>query len=135
MLAEQQLPDMPDLISELNKRWIDFFGAIFPGLIYGSEKHHTGAIIRALPVIKKPILIEGISRNEMGIESLLQPFRHLSNKSATALIVLDSLSSNISSFLSSIFNILADSVEYIGCGAGFPGYGITTLYFHSRRCF
>ena len=127
MLAEQQLPDITHLISELNTKKIDFFGAIFPGLIYGSEKYHTGAIIHALPVIQQPVLIQDISESEKDIESLLKPFKYLSKKSATAFIILDGLSSNTSSFLSSIFNLLADSVEYLGCGAGF-------LDLESRPC-
>ncbi|WP_406657218.1 FIST C-terminal domain-containing protein [Methanolobus sp. ZRKC2] len=127
MLAEQQLPNISDLIHELNKREIDFFGAIFPGLIYNTEKYQTGAIIRSLPIIQKPILIQDISGCEKNIEILLEPFKYLGKKSATAFIILDCLSSNISRFLSSTFSLLADSVEYVGCGAGF-------LDMESRPC-
>lgn len=119
MLAEQQLPNISDLIFELNKKGIDFFGGIFPGLIYGTEKYYTGAIIRALPVIQRPVLMQGISGSEKDMQSLLESFKYLSGKNATAFIISDFHSSNIPAFLSSIFSMLADSVEYIGCGAGF----------------
>ena len=119
MLAEQQLPSISNLIFELNSREIDFVGGIFPGLIYGSEKHCTGAIVRALPVIQRPVLVQDVSECGKNFECLFDPFRSLSKKSATAFIILDGVSSNIASFLSPMFNLLADSVEYIGCGAGF----------------
>ncbi len=119
LLAEQELPDITHLISELNKREIDFFGAIFPGLIYGAEKYHTGAIIHFLPVIQRPILIRNISEASTNMENLMQSFKFLSKTNTTALIIIDCMSSSISSFLSSIYNLFADSVEYLGCGAGF----------------
>lgn len=130
MLSEHQFPDIPHLISELNNRKIEFFGAIFPGLIYGSEKYDSGAIIQFLPVIQRPILINGISESQKDLEKLLYPFRFICNKNAAAFIIVDGASSNISSFLSSLFSLFADSVEYLGCGAGFvdmkPGPSIFT---------
>lgn len=119
MLADQELPDIKHLISELNKREIDFFGAIFPGLICGCEKYHTGAIIHVLPVIHRPILIQGISGSFKHMESMIQSFKSLNEKNATVFIIVDGISSNVSSLLSSLFNLFADSVKYLGCGAGF----------------
>ncbi|WP_292352872.1 hypothetical protein [Methanomethylovorans sp. PtaU1.Bin093] len=40
-LSEQQLPYITHLTSELKKKEMDFFGAIFPGLIYCAEQYHT----------------------------------------------------------------------------------------------
>ncbi|WP_292470584.1 FIST C-terminal domain-containing protein [Methanolobus sp.] len=127
MLAEQELPDIAYLISELNKRKIHFIGAIFPGLIYGPKKCNKGAIIFTLPAMQKPILIQDISNSPHELEKMIQPFRSIKKKSSTAFIIVDSQSSNISSFLSSFFNLFADSIEYIGCGAGF-------LDVSSRKC-
>ena len=107
MLAEQELPDITHLISELNDRGIDFLGAIFPGLIHGSEKYHTGAIIQSLPAIQQPLLIQNISESSDELEKIVQPFRSLKEKSSTAFIIADSMSANISYFLSSFFNLFA----------------------------
>jgi len=71
LLAEQQLPDITHLTSELKKREIDFFGGIFPRLIYGADKYHTGAIIHILPLIQRPILIQNIIELANGITSSL----------------------------------------------------------------
>jgi hypothetical protein len=125
--AEQELPDIPLLISELNKRNIDFFGAIFPGIIYDSKRYYTGAIINTIPVIKKPILIRNVSKLSDKLEKQVHPFRNFENKSSTAIIIVDTMANNVSSFLYSFFNLFADSIEYLGCGAGFlDGY--------SRKC-
>lgn len=119
LFAEHELPDIPLLISELNKRKIDFQGAIFPGIIHGSERYYSGAIVNTLPVVEKPVLIKDISRLPDELEELAHPFRTLEDKDLTAFIIVDHISPNIPSFLSSLFNLFADSVEYLGCGAGF----------------
>lgn len=127
MLAEQELPDITHLLSELNKKKIDFIGALFPGLIYGPKKYKSGAIIYPLPVMQRPILIQDLSKSNLELEKMIQQFKPDKKKSATAFIVVDCQSSNISSFLSSFFNLFANSIEYMGCGAGF-------LDVSSRKC-
>lgn len=127
LLAEQQLPDITHLTSELKKKEIDFFGAIFPGLIYGADKYHTGAIIHILPLIQRPILIQNISELSKDItSSLISIDRSYKNK-PTAFIIVDGLSPKVFSFLSSVFNVFADSVNYFGGGAG-------TLSFKEQPC-
>ncbi|MEZ5336043.1 MAG: FIST N-terminal domain-containing protein [Methanolobus sp.] len=119
MLAENQHPDIHKLIAELNKLEIDFFGGIFPGIIHGSQKYDSGALIHILPVTQKPMLFQDIHNSRDELEKSLPLFKSLHKKNATALIIVDGMSSNISAFLSSIFNLFADSVKYIGSGAGF----------------
>ena len=38
MFAENDIPDIEELIRALNNRNINFFGGIFPGIIYGEKK-------------------------------------------------------------------------------------------------
>ncbi|WP_321417111.1 FIST N-terminal domain-containing protein [uncultured Methanomethylovorans sp.] len=127
LLAEQKLPDITHLISELNKKKIDFFGAIFPGLIYGAEKYHTGAIIHVLPVIQKPILVQNLSEPTKDLKSCFTAVNQSHKNKPTAFIIVDGLSQKIFSFLSSIYNVFADSVHYLGGGAG-------TLTFKEQPC-
>lgn len=127
LLAEQQLPDITHLISELNKKKIDFFGAIFPGLICGAEKYHTGAIIHILPVIQKPILIQNLSESPKDLTSCYTAVNQSYKNKPTAFIIVDGLSPKIFSFLSSVYNVFADSVHYLGGGAG-------TLTFKEQPC-
>ncbi|WP_340817904.1 FIST C-terminal domain-containing protein [Methanolobus sp. WCC4] len=119
MLSEHQIPDIETLISELNERNIEFVGGIFPGLLHGSEKHDTGAIIKILPVMQPPILVHDNGRSLKDMEELLKPLRSVCDKSTTAFIIVNGASPKTSSLLSSLFSLFADSIEYIGCGAGF----------------
>ncbi|WP_340817967.1 FIST C-terminal domain-containing protein [Methanolobus sp. WCC4] len=135
LFAEQELPDIPLLISELNKRKIDFFGAVFPGIIHGSERHHSGAIINTLPIIEKPFLIKDISRLPAEFEELAYSFRTLDGKKLTTFIIVDYTASKIPEFLSSLFNMFADSIEYLGCGAGSLEGGSTGPMFTPQGIF
>ncbi len=119
LLSQNQLPNIDSLISELNTIKINFIGGIFPGLIYDSKVYHTGAIILIMPTIQPPVLIKSISKSPNDLENLIDSFEPMSRDNTTAFIIVDCMSSNISSFLSSLYNRLADSVKYIGCGAGF----------------
>ncbi|WP_394697710.1 FIST signal transduction protein [uncultured Methanomethylovorans sp.] len=119
LLSQNQLPNIDSLISELNRMKINFIGGIFPGLIYDSKVCHTGAIILIMPTMQPPVLIKNISKSPNDLENLIDSFKPMSRDNTTAFIIVDCMSSNISTFLSSLYNLLADSVEYIGCGAGF----------------
>ncbi|MBP1910217.1 FIST signal transduction protein [Methanolobus bombayensis] len=119
MLAERNLPDINNLISELNNMKIDFFGAVFPGLIYDSDKYDSGTIAHVLPTVQKPILIKGIKEPRKKLENTIAAFSSPFNKDTTAFIVVDGMTSNISPLLTSMYNLFADSIEYLGCGAGF----------------
>nr|WP_321498029.1 FIST C-terminal domain-containing protein [uncultured Methanolobus sp.] len=118
MLAEKDLPDINTLIAELNKMKIDFFGAIFPGIIHNTDSYNTGIIIHVLPAFHKPILIEGLKDPRKKLEQKTAPFRSLCKKGTTAFIIVDGMS-NVSPLLTSVYNLFADSIEYLGCGAGF----------------
>jgi hypothetical protein len=127
MLADKHLPDVDSLIKELNHRKIDFFGAIFPGLIYGSEKFHSGAIVQSLPVKQRPVLVRSISNPINCLEDQLMPGIRSYEDSPTAFIIVDGLSHTIVPFLSSVFNMFAGSINYLGGGAG-------SLSFEEQPC-
>lgn len=135
LLAGQEPPEVLHLISELNKKKIDFFGGIFPGLIYGAEKYHTGAIIHALPVIQRPILIQNISESSKDLSSYYTPLDKSYKNKPTAFIIADGLSPKIYSFLSSVYNVYADSVHYFGGGAGTPSFKEQPCIFNSDGFF
>jgi hypothetical protein len=119
MLAERNLPDVDKLISELNRKKIDFFGAIFPGIIYGSDKYDTGTIVHKLPAVQKPILIKEIKEAREILEQNTATIRSTFKRKITAFIIVDGMAADISPPLTSLYNLFADSIDYLGCGAGF----------------
>ncbi len=109
--------DINKLIEELNQQGYNFFGGIFPAIVYGSEMSKQGAVIHKLPVVKKPFLIKGLENETIDL-SAIEVFRQGADRDLTAVVLVDGLTANINGFLAGLFNMLADSVNYIGGGAG-----------------
>jgi hypothetical protein len=113
LLGEKEMPDAWQMISRLNKEGIDFFGGVFPGVIYDDRKYEQGAVIKVLPALTSPYLIKGLNTDQIE----LPDFIHL-NKKYTAMVLVDGLASNIALFLSKLSDHLGNSVHYFGGGAG-----------------
>lgn len=115
-LAEKNAPDLDDLVDHLNLLEINFIGGLFPGLIFGSEKYEEGMIVMKLRLAKEPLLIKGLNSEDFVIPDQVDPPNSTQNN--TALILLDGLTANISSFLGRLQNKIGDRVSFIGGGAG-----------------
>lgn len=131
LLGEKEMPDITGLISSLNEQDIDFFGGVFPGLIYDDRKYESGAIIKVLPIQAKPFLVQGLDRRDFEMPDFSATIRH----GATAMILVDGLTTNIALFLSEMFNQLGNSVRYLGGGAGFISLERKPCVFTPEGCF
>ena len=118
MLGEKNKPNIRQLISELNENKIGFFGGIFPGIIFGNHKYEEGAILMVLPSLEKPFLIKGLDTEDINIPDFGNKITENLGQKYTAIILVDGLTSNISLFLSEMFNRLGNSVHYFGGGTG-----------------
>jgi len=118
LLAEKNKPDVNQLISELNKRKLNFFGGIFPGIIYDDSKFEEGLLIKILPGLGKPLLIKGLDTKNIVIPNLNDKMMNQPDKHYTAIILVDGLAPHIALLLEEIFNRLGNSVHYLGGGAG-----------------
>lgn len=118
MFGEKKTPDINKLILELNKKKINFFGGIFPGIIYKDKKYEEGVIINVLPSLAKPFLIKGLNTVNIKIPYFGEQILTQHEKKYTAFVFVDGLTSNISLFISELFNRLGNSVHYFGSGAG-----------------
>lgn len=116
-IADKNRPDVQELIKHLNQARIAFIGGIFPGVIDGKKCYEEGTKVFALPAIEKPLLVKNISQNSFPLPDWIKSVEK-AGKKYTAMIILDGLSSNISGFLTNIFDHLGSSVSYIGGGAG-----------------
>ncbi len=109
--------DLPKLISDLNQTGVAFFGGFFPSIIYGRKKSKIGAVITKLPLVEKPLLIKGLENKAIDL-SAIDRLAQSSRRKCTAMVLVDGLSVNINGFLTGLYNKLADTVSYIGGGAG-----------------
>jgi len=118
-LAEDDAPDLQELVTCLNNSGISFMGGIFPGLINGRKLCNKGCIIQKYPAVSELFKIEPISADKIIYpKDLTNMIDDLPEGGYTALVLLDGLSENISSLLYGLFNHLGNSVNYLGGGAG-----------------
>lgn len=116
MIAEKDHPDLNELVDAMNDKGWQFIGGIFPGLLNGNEKHDEGMLVNKLPAFSKPVIIHDMTSDNIDFvnhESIVGRDENL-----TAFVLVDGLTSNISTFLSNLFNKLGNSVNYIGGGVG-----------------
>jgi len=118
MLGEKKKPNIRQLISGLNENRIEFFGGIFPGIIYDNQKYDGGAVIIVFPALEKPFLIKGLNTEQIEIPDFSEKIMGKLSRKYTAMIIVDGLTSNISLFLAEMFNRLGNSFNYFGGGAG-----------------
>lgn len=118
MVGEKERPDIDRLVSGLNREGIRFFGGVFPGLIYGNHQYEKGALVMPLPAAGAPHLVRGLDTEAIQLPDFGSEIFEHPGREYTAMILVDGLTSNISLFLSKVFNRFGNCVNYIGGGAG-----------------
>lgn len=105
------------LIQELNHRQISFIGGIFPGIIHGNEQVLDGCLIKTMKLKGQPFLIRSLQMFHEITPQILDLVNQ-SKKKLTAFTLVDGLTDNISTYLTTLHNYLGNGVNFIGGGAG-----------------
>mgnify|MGYP001575090055 CR=1 FL=1 len=71
LLGEKDMLDVEQMIAGLNKNGIEFFGGVFPGVIYDDRKYEQGAVIKVLPALTNPYLIKGLDSERIELPDFL----------------------------------------------------------------
>ena len=114
--AEKNCVDVIHLINEINALDVDFFGGIFPSLIYGAKKFDEGVLINILPAVNKPYLITDLDKEVIDFPCFNSLPIYESNMSG--IVLIDGLTANIGSFLSELYDCFGNEINLIGGGAG-----------------
>jgi hypothetical protein len=116
LIGEKDGLDITKMISTLNEQGIDFFGALFPRVIYDEQAYEDGAVIDILPALAKPFMIKGLNHEKIELPRLIDKIK--TEKKLTSIILVDGLTYNISGLLEEMFNQFGNSIHYLGGGAG-----------------
>jgi len=104
---------LTEIVASIKETGINFFGGIFPGLIYGKTQSETGIILVKLDVLSPPVMVS--TQGTADFSSLTFPsFK----RRRTMLTLVDGLTTGIGEFLENINNLLGDHFSFIGGGAG-----------------
>lgn len=116
MVAEKEEDNINSMIKALNNEGYTFFGGVFIGLLSDTNVYKEGVIVQKFKTCHKPIVINNLSNNNFKLP--VSEYVLNKQKDSTAIVLVDGLSSNISKFLSKLFNNFGDTVNYIGGGCG-----------------
>ncbi|MEM9819544.1 MAG: FIST C-terminal domain-containing protein [Bacteroidota bacterium] len=117
LFGEDSEIDFTQMVDTLNALDIQFFGGLFPGIIYGEEKYTSGYILKKLPIKQRPISIELGEEKNIDLSGL-KDWIDSSQEKLTLLTFVDGLTANIASYLERMYHFFGNRVNFIGGGAG-----------------
>lgn len=133
LLTDKHQSQLEEMINQLNTLNINFFGAIFPGLIHGKRVLYEGAIIRKVQCLAPPTVIPLPAQPEQ-IKQALPSYQQIPEKGATCLTFIDCLSTGINDFLNQIYSRFNTRCSYFGAGAGNSELELGTPVFGNWGC-
>ncbi len=113
-IGEETSTDIEELIKALNEEGVSFIGAIFPMIIHNDHTSKKGIVIHRLSNIVYLSMVKNISKQDYKIPSV--DFKPGADYSLITYV--DGLTSNISVFLSQLYENYGMNTNYIGGGAG-----------------
>lgn len=113
-IGEHTEIDIGHLIDELNKTEIKFMGGLFPKVIHGNSILDKGIVVNTLNNMESMFLIKNISSKEYSIPKV----SFEDNLDYSILTYVDGLTSNISNYLSELYENYGMQTNYFGGGAG-----------------
>ena len=117
LLSDAHQHQAADIVAKLDSSGIQFFGAVFPGLLVDDKQKDQGAIIITLPETHTPIIAH---LKEEGIEWETELPTIESGKEAeySAFIFVDSQAPSISKLFDTLYHEYGSIITYFGAGAG-----------------
>ncbi|MCA0152070.1 FIST signal transduction protein [Winogradskyella vincentii] len=106
--------DINILLSELNEAGLKFIGGLFPKVIHGNTILEKGIVINTLNNAESLFLIKNISDKNYTIPK----FNFKKDKDYSLFTYVDGLTSNISHYLSELYQNYGMQTNYFGGGAG-----------------
>lgn len=132
-LGTEHSPGSEALIDALNRRELNFFGAIVPGLIHGSSWSRSGLVVNRWRMVESPRFV---TLDEHGLDWDL-PLPDLDPETAghvTVMVLVDFWSRQVSDLLDELFDQYGDTVNYIGAGCGQGQRRSTPCVLNSEGC-
>ncbi len=113
LVGEDSEVNIHDLINQLNTDNINFFGGIFPQIIYDNEAYANHILAIPVPLSGKPQLITGLGTGDIVVPPPEQP-----DEDEFYITFVDGLSSQIAKYLVTLYNVIGNGCYVIGGGAG-----------------
>ncbi|MDT0558975.1 FIST N-terminal domain-containing protein [Ichthyenterobacterium sp. W332] len=113
-IGEHTEIEVNNLIEQLNKVELRFMGGIFPKVIHGNSILDKGIVINTLNNLESMFLVKNISTKDYQIPEV----NFDADKDYSLFTYVDGLTSNISHYLSELYENYGMQTNYFGGGAG-----------------
>lgn len=113
-IGEHTEIDIQQLITALNERKITFMGGLFPNVIHDNTILEKGIVVNTLTEVEALYVINDISQKEFNIPEV----RFKKDIGYSLFTYVDGLTSNISNYLSALYENYGMQTNYFGGGAG-----------------
>lgn len=113
-VGEKTNINIPELISVLIKEEVQFIGGIFPKILHDNTISDKGIVINTLKNVDHLTLITNISSGEFNIPKV----NFDKNDDYSLVTYVDGLTSNISTYLNTLYENYGMKTNYFGGGAG-----------------
>lgn len=113
-IGEHTEIEIGQLISKLNEARVTFIGGLFPKVIHGNTILEKGIVINTLNDVESLFLIQDISKKDYKVPDISFD----SNQAYSLFTYIDGLTSNISHYLSELYQHYGMQTNYFGGGAG-----------------
>jgi hypothetical protein len=116
LLAEHHQRRLDEIVSAVAAAGLPMFGAVFPGVISGSDWYPRGAVVQTLDLLGDPLVADLSGASVTWLDA--PPEVAQIDGPASALIFFDCLSPITSHFVTDIFRRYGNAMSYAGAGAG-----------------
>ena len=106
--------DINEFVTALQQSGLEFMGGLFPRVIHGNTVLEKGIVINTLNNLETLFLVENISTKEYTVPAIT--FKE--NQPYSLFTYVDGLTSNISHYLSELYENYGMQTNYFGGGAG-----------------
>lgn len=113
-IAEHTEVDVMALIDSLNEINVKFMGGVFPNVIHDNRLLESGIVINTLVDVVDLYVVKDISKKNYKIPSI----KFDDNEDYSLFTYVDGLTSNISKYLSQLYETYGMQTNYFGGGAG-----------------
>ncbi|WP_138432898.1 FIST signal transduction protein [Winogradskyella algicola] len=113
-IGEHTEIDINALISQLNNSDVKFMGGLFPKVIHGNSILDKGIVVNTLNNLDSMFLVKNISTKDYTIPNVV----FNKNQDYSLFTYVDGLTSNISHYLSELYENYGMQTNYFGGGAG-----------------
>ncbi len=117
LIGEESSINYEALFANLNELGISFFGGIFPGIINEQRDYKSGIILKVLPHVAKPVVIQGWEDPDFEITPFLKDIK-TDDGAVSFFTIVDGLTSEVTTYLQKLYHYYGNAIPFMGAGAG-----------------